>query len=145
MKENLQPIDRQNAGNSMEPILTINVECGEPSCVAGYRTDIVMIPFTAAASGRFFTGKTVGTGVDTQKIAKGGEAFLSARYMLEGEDYAGNRCRVFIENQGNARDGYRPMLVTDSPVLTDWECAEFLSVIEPAAGGVIIKIFKEEG
>lgn len=143
MKENLKQRDLQKADSPTEPILTIQVECKEPSCVVGYKTDIVMIPFTAVASGRFFTGKTVGTGVDTQKITKGGEAFLSARYMLEGEDSAGNKCHVFIENQGNARDGYKPMLVTDSPVLKDWEYAEYLSEIEPAAGGVIIKIFRE--
>lgn len=143
MKENLQQRDLQKADSPTEPILTIRVECGEASSVMGYKTDIVMIPFTAVASGRFFTGKTVGTGVDTQKIAKGGEAFLSARYMLEGEDFAGNKCRIFIENQGNFRDGFKPMLVTDSPVLRDWECAEFLAEIEPAEGGVIIKIFKE--
>lgn len=143
MEESLQQRDLQKADSPTEPILTIRVECGEPSCVVGYKTDIVMIPFTAVATGRFFTGKTIGTGVDTQKIVKGGEAFLSARYMLEGEDFAGNKCRVFIENQGNFRDGFKPMLVTDSPVLRDWECAEFLAEIEPAAGGVIIKIFRE--
>lgn len=140
MKEDLQQRDLQKADSPTEPILTIRVECGEASCVTGHKMDIVMIPFTAVASGRFFTGKTVGTGVDTQKIAKGEEAFLSARYMLEGEDFAGNKCRVFIENQGNFRDGFKPILVTDSPVLKDWECAEFLSEIEPVAGGVIIKI-----
>lgn len=140
MEENLQQRDLQKADSPTEPILTIQVECGEPSCVTGYKMDIVMIPFTAVASGRFFTGKTVGTGVDTQKIVKGEEAFLSARYMLEGEDFAGNKCRVFIENQGNFRDGFKPMLVTDSPVLKDWEYAEFLAEIEPAAGGVIIRI-----
>lgn len=143
MEENLQQRDLQKADSPTEPILTIRVECGEASCVTGYKMDIVMIPFTAVASGRFFTGKTVGTGVDTQKIAKGGEAFLSARYMLEGEDFAGNKCRVFIENQGNFRDGFKPMLVTDSPVLKDWEYAEFSAEIEPVAGGVTIKIFKE--
>lgn len=126
-----------------EPILIIHVECGEAYSVTGHKMDIVMIPFTGKATGIFFTGRTIGTGIDTQKISKGGDAFLSARYMLEGEDYAGNRCRIFIENQGNSETGYKPLLVTDSPVLSAWEDEELKAVIEPAKGGVTIKIYVE--
>ena len=124
-----------------EPVMVIHVKCGEAYGVAGHKTDIVMIPFTGKATGRFFNGNTIDTGVDTQKISKGGTAFLSARYMLEGEDYAGNKCRVFIENQGNAEAGYKPVIVTDSPVLSAWEETELKSMVEPADGEVTIKIY----
>lgn len=124
-----------------EPIMVIHVKCGEAYSIAGHKTDIVMIPFTGKATGRFFNGSTIDTGVDTQKISKGGTVFLSARYMLEGEDYAGNKCRVFIENQGSDEAGYKPLIVTDSPVLSAWEETELKSELEPADGGVTIKIY----
>jgi len=137
--------DKETGGiyGSMEErlILVMHVACGEAYTLAGHKRDIVMIPFTGEATGSFFTGKTIGTGIDTQKISKDGTAFLSARYMLEGEDYAGNKCRVFVENQGDDDAGYKPLLVTDSPVLSAWEYAELKSVIEPADGGVTIKIY----
>lgn len=36
------------------------------------------------------------------------------------------------------------MLINDNPVLADWENAELKAEIEPADGGVIVKIFWEE-
>ena len=72
-----------------EPLLVINVQCGEVHSVCGSTQDIVMIPFTGTAESRLFSGKMIGTGVDTQFIRKGEKAFLSARYMLEGEDIDG--------------------------------------------------------
>ena len=135
---NMEPKDKQTA-----LLLTIHVQCSEPYSVAGHKMNIVMIPFTGTATGGFFTGKIIGTGVDTQKIPRSGDAFLSARYMLEGEDFAGNKCRIFIENQGDAQSGYHPLLITDSPVLADWENAELKAEIEPADGGVIVKICRE--
>lgn len=128
---------------TFEPILAIRVKCGEAYGVTGHKRDILMIPFEGTADGGSFSGHTIGVCVDTQQISKGGDAFLSARYMLEGEDYAGNPCRIFIENQGNDGAGYKPLLVTDSPVLSAWEDAPLRSTIEPADGGVMIKIYME--
>lgn len=83
---------------SAELLLEIQVSCNEPYSVKGRSTTVVMIPFTGTTDGTYFKGKTVGTGVDTQKIGTDGSFLLSARYMLEGTDAEGNACRIFIEN-----------------------------------------------
>lgn len=125
------------------PLLEIRVACEEALTVKGQDMTIVMIPFTGVSSGPYFFGKTLGTGVDTQKIGKDGSFLLSARYMLEGEDCDGNTCRIFIENQGNEQEGFIPRIVTDSPALKKWEGMELYSTIEGIPGGVMVRIFRK--
>ena len=126
-----------------ELLLEIKVAIEEPLKVAGSEKTIVMIPFTAEASGPSFTGRVIGPGVDTQTIGQDGKAFLSARYMLEGTDAVGNSCRIFIQNQGNFETGLVPTVVTDSPLLMDWETAPLYSTGEGIPGGVMIRIFRK--
>ena len=125
-----------------EILMEIRVRCLEALAVEGGIGKIVMIPFTAEAEGPYFTGKVIGPGVDTQKIGKDGKALLSARYMMEGTDAAGNACRVFVENQGTWEDGFIPRIVTDSPLLADWETARLSATVEGIEGGVLIRIRK---
>lgn len=127
-----------------EPIFTIHVICKGAYSVMGSQSDVVMIPFTGTADGPYFKGQILGTGVDTQKIPKGGKAFLSARYMLEGVDYEGQMCRVFIENQGDDMNCCKPVIVTDSKALAEFEDMPLRAVVEPAEGGVTVKIYKED-
>ena len=127
-----------------EAILIINVVCEEAYSVNGKNTDIVMIPFTGTAESAYFKGKIIGTGVDTQKIPKGEKTFLSARYMLEGEDYTGQRCRIFVENQGNDMNCCKPVIVTDSEALAELENIPLRAIVEPAEGGVTVNIYKEK-
>ena len=126
-----------------EPVLTIHVKCEEAYSVSGHCLDVVMIPFTGLAKGPYFNGTIMGTGVDTQKIPKGKRAFLSARYMLEGEDYTGQKCRIFIENQGDDMSCCKPVIVTDSEALAELEEASLKAVVEPAKDGVTVNIYKE--
>ena len=128
---------------SAELLLEILVSCDEPFSVKGRRTTVVMIPFTGTTDGPYFKGKTVGTGVDTQKIGTDGSFLLSARYMLEGTDAEGNACRIFIENQGNEQEGFIPRVVTDSPLLKVWEDMDLFSTIEGKAGGVNVRIYRK--
>ena len=127
-----------------ELLMEITVACEEPVSVAGANRTVVMIPFTAEASGPYFTGRVTGPGVDTQKIEKGGIPRLSARYMLEGTDAAGNACRIFVENQGDFENGFIPSVVTDSPLLAGWETADLYATAEGIPGGVIIRICQKE-
>ena len=127
-----------------ELLMEIRVTCHEPVSVEGATRKIVMIPFTGEASGPYFHGRVTGTGVDTQKIEKDGSIMLSARYMLEGTDGAGNACRVFVENQGNEQEGFVPRIVTDSPVLKHWEEAELVSTIEGIPGGVMVRVYQKD-
>ena len=126
-----------------ELLLTIRIKCGEPLVVRGQTRDIVMIPFSGTASGERFSGSVAPGAVDTQKIPKGGEAFLSARYILHGKDSAGNECQVFIENQGNPAEGLTPAIVTDSPALADWETSALTSGLEGIPEGVLVRIFRQ--
>ena len=126
-----------------ELLLEITVACEEPVSVKGQETTVVMIPFTGTTEGPYFRGKTVGTGVDTQRIGQDGKTRLSARYMLEGQDAAGNACRIFIENQGGWENGFTPRIVTDSPLLKDWETADLGATVEGIPGGVLVRIFRK--
>ena len=125
----------------MEQLLEIQVICNDPIRVKGGSAEKVMIPFGGTAEGKLFSGKIIGPGVDTQTI-RDGVYFLSARYMLEGRDADGNECRIFVENQGNWENGFRPEIVTDSALLKDWENAELSASVEPAPGGVTVRIFR---
>ena len=126
-------------------LLEIHVNILDTLRVNGASRDIAMIPFTGIAGGPWFTGKVIGPGVDTQKIGKDGRAVLSARYMLEGTDKSGQTCRVFIENQGSFDTGFKPLIVTDSALLSDWETAELYAAVEGAPGGVLVRVFRENG
>ena len=124
-----------------EKLMEIRVTCHEPVCVEGRQKKIVMIPFGGEASGAYFNGSVIGTGVDTQKIGPDGKPTLSARYMLEGTDAAGNACRVFVENEGNWDQGFTPKIVTDSPLLANWETADLYATAEGIPEGVMIRIY----
>ena len=126
-----------------EMLMEIRVTCQEPVTVEGANRKIVMIPFTGEASGPYFTGSVIGTGVDTQKIEKDDSIMLSARYMLEGTDCAGNACRVFVENQGNWTIGFTPSVVTDSPLLAEWEEADLRATVEGIPGGVMVSVYRK--
>ena len=123
-------------------LLTIQVLCQEAICVEGQSRNIIMIPFTCTASGPYFNGQVIGPAVDTQKRHKDGSGTLSARYMLEGKDAQGRACRVFIENQGSKDTGFKPMVVTDSPLLAPWETADLYATVVGAPGGVTVTIYQ---
>ena len=126
-------------------LLTIDVLCTDSMSVKGNNAEINMVPFTGRAHGKYFNGETVGTGVDTQKLDKKTGAFtMSARYMLEGTDIAGNVCRIFIDNSLCDENGWHPVVVTDSPVLAEWESLPLTAAVVPGENGrVTVSIFHE--
>ena len=125
-------------------LMEIRVKCEQAVSVKGKTKSIAMIPFTGETEGKYFTGKVIGAGVDTQKIDPQGKAVLSARYMLEGTDYGGNPCRIFIENQGSWQEGFTPRIVTDSSLLKELETAELTATVDGIPGGVLVRIFRKE-
>ena len=127
----------------MKKLLEIKVACLEAYDVKGKRKTVNMVPFTAEASGEYFTGKTMGVSVDTQTYEEGKIGKLSARYMLEGNDFTGAKCRVYIENNTCDDGVLRPAIVTDSRALSDWEEKTLRATLEVVEGGVIIKVFEE--
>ncbi len=126
----------------MELVMEIDIRIKGSQFVAGHTRDICMIDFDGTATGPYFNGEVIGTGVDTQKIEKTKEMVLSARYMLEGTDADGNDCRIFIENNGSDFDNCKPTVYTNSPLLADWETSDLRAKVIPKEGGVTIQILK---
>ena len=126
-----------------ELIVTINVITYEAQVLEGRNSKVVMIPFSGIAEGRYFNGKTIADGVDTQIVSEDGFS-LSARYMLEGTDTSGKKCRLFIENNGTSMDNCVPTIFTDSEELAFLENANLVSKAECTENGVIVRIYMSE-
>lgn len=122
-------------------LLTIDVKCLDGVTVEGHSQTVVLVPFTGKAKGDFFNGEIIGSAVDTQRYKKDGTNSLSARYMIEGFDFKGKKCKIFVENNVSG-ESWKPSIVTDSEVLKDWESSNLRSTVEGVDGGVIVKIFK---
>ena len=69
---------------------------------------VKMIPFSGTVSGELFQGVIEPCGVDTQVTDAAGVRHMSARYMLTGTDYTGERCRIYVENDAWFTNGERP-------------------------------------
>lgn len=135
---------RVNGGEvkAMELLLELEVSVGTPYSVQGASVTVCMVPFTAQAHGRYFNGETIGQCVDTQHIVGDGQAVLSARYMLQGVDCSGKRCKVFIENNGKMGEGFTPTIVTDSEALRDWETATLCATVRAVENSVQVRLYK---
>lgn len=127
-----------------ELIVTINVATYEAQMLEGRNSKVVMIPFSCEAEGDYFNGKSIADGVDTQITTSDGFS-LSARYMLEGTDRCGKRCRLFIENNGTSLDNCVPKIFTDSDDLAFLETADLTAGVECTENGVIVRIYKHTG
>lgn len=126
-----------------ELIMMINVITFEAQILESENSKVVMIPFKGEATGKYFNGKTVSDGVDTQ-ITSDGSFSLSARYMLAGTDKSGKRCRVFIENNGTSLDNCIPKIYTDSAELAFLEKTRLTAAAEGTENGVIVRIYAHD-
>lgn len=124
-----------------ELIVTIKVTTYDAQALEGNHSKVVMIPFSGEAKGDYFTGRTLANGVDTQITTAEGFS-LSARYMLEGVDRSGKRCRLFIENRGTSLDNCIPRIYTDSEELAFLENARLKADVSCIENGVIVKIYR---
>ncbi len=128
----------------MEEVMIIHVKLSKKSYyLKSKELDVCMLPFTGTAEGPYFRGEILGEGIDTQMIYHDGRFALSARYMLEGTDYKGNPCRVFIENNGEAMDQCIPSIVTDSSELQFLSEQKLFSKVVAAEDSITVKIYKE--
>lgn len=130
-------------------ILKIAVTVNGAEEVKGKTGEAVMIRFGGTCDTEFFHGKILAGGVDTQQERYPDPRAMSARYMLEGTDYAGQTCRIFIENLGtpvpDAGDLVtRPAIFTDSEALSWLETAHLSGLLTPMEGGLYVHIFAEE-
>jgi len=129
-------------------VLTINIHITGAQEVKGISGEALMISFDGDCDCKLFRGRVLPGGVDTQKQWYGESRSLSARYILEGVDEAGEKCRIFIENNGSiAADGSivtRPKIITDSRRLAFLEESELAGTVEGIEDGVRIHIFLDE-
>jgi len=113
-----------------EDVFTVHVEIGNSIHLNHPDGDAVtMISFKGQVTGKYFEGEILDGGVDTQVIGRlGSRHTLSARYMLEGKDHAGVRCKVYIENNGNMNYNSKNVLFRSYPkVITDSKALAFLN------------------
>lgn len=123
----------------MKEVLKIEVTITNSFSVVGGSEEVKLLNFTAKASG-LFSGETAFVGTDTQWISKE-RTFLSARYLLTGKDFTGKECSLFVQNEGNAKEGFFPKLVTDSENLRFLEKAKLTSALVNEDGKLFVKIF----
>ncbi|WP_044935465.1 DUF3237 family protein [Pseudobutyrivibrio sp. LB2011] len=129
-------------------ILTVNVKLTKFDEVKGQSGEALMIHFDGDATGEYFNGIILPGGVDTQKEIKGSARVLSARYIIEGKDFKGNACKIFVENNGsfdeNGNIVTHPTILTDSADLGFLETADITGTISDIPGGVQIHLWMED-
>ena len=118
------------------------------SFLKGPAGEVVMIPFGGTVEGEIFNGVVRPGGVDTQRVNLAGVRHMSARYMLEGEDSAGEKCHIFIENNGWFETQSMPFktvptFITDSKTLAPYlHQNKFRGEGHSEEGGICIKLFE---
>ena len=101
----------------MEELIRIHVNVISAEEVKCGDEKFCLILFDGYADGDLFSGKILPGGVDCQHFSKNGGT-LSARYILDGTDFTGKHCRLFIENNADAgSDVTHPSVKTDSEAL----------------------------
>ncbi len=124
----------------MDGKLVIHVDITGSEEVSCGGEKYAIVRFGGYADGGLFNGKILPGGADCQHFTAG-EGTLSARYILEGTDFAGNSCRIFIENNADISGEYtRPMLFTDSPALKEFSRSELTGRIINDNGKLTIEI-----
>ena len=133
-------------------ILQIHVRMDMKDCsfLKGPAGEVVMIPFSGTAEGEIFNGVVRPGGVDCQRVNLVGVRHMSARYLLEGEDSAGEKCHIFIENNGwfevqSSPFKTVPTFITDSKTLAPYlHTNKFRGEGHGEEGGIVIKFFEVE-
>ncbi len=129
-------------GINMKKLMTMHIDCKETHEVKCEDAVYRQILFGGYAEGEYFDGKILQGGVDTQEEFLNGTGTLSARYMLEGTDMDGQKCMVYVENQGTiGGDVTKPVLHTDSKALNFVHHAKLTGRIKNVNGELQIDIF----
>lgn len=132
----------------MKEIFKLNIIVDEFNEVCGNKATARMILFHGDVESPYFTGKICNGGVDTQYQPKGEANHLSARYIMEGIDDAGNSCKIFIENNGTDKgDGKlvtKPLILTNSERLKWLEEEELSGKVCNEDGKLVIRIYQDK-
>jgi hypothetical protein len=144
---------KKKAGGKMPDKLifevTVDIDPAQVSQLKGPAGEVIMIPFGGTVEGELFHGRVLNGGVDTQTVDQNGVRHMSARYMLEGVDNAGEPCHIYIDNNGwfvgEMAMPFKtiPTFFTDSKALAPYlHRNKFRTEGHPRPGGVTIKVFE---
>lgn len=126
----------------------VSIEGKDVSFLKGPAGEVVMIPFGGTVQGEIFNGVVCPGGVDCQRVNLTGVRHMCARYMLEGTDSAGEKCHIFVDNNGwfnGMQSPFQtvPTFITDSKTLAPYlHQNKFRGEGHPREGGVTIKFFE---
>ena len=126
----------------------VSIEGKDVSFLKGPAGEVVMIPFGGPVQGEIFNGVVCPGGVDCQRVNLTGVRHMCARYMLEGTDSAGEKCHIFVDNNGwfnGMQSPFQtvPTFMTDSKTLAPYlHQNKFRGEGHPREGGVTIKFFE---
>lgn len=126
----------------------VSIDGADVSSLNGPAGEVVMIPFGGTVSSEIFHGVVCPGGVDCQRVNLAGVRHMSARYMLEGTDSAGEKCHIFVENNGYFSQMSTPFqtvpaFLTDSKTLAPYlHQNKFRGEGHPREGGVCIRFFE---
>ncbi|MBO6010596.1 MAG: DUF3237 domain-containing protein [Oscillospiraceae bacterium] len=132
--------------------VAVEMDRRDMSMLKAAHGEAAILPFGGTVSGEVFSGRVLPGGADVQTVDASGVRHMCARYMLEGEDFTGAKCRVYIENNGWFSGGtptmqFRtiPTFLTDSEALAPLlHAGRFRGEGHPREGGVLIKLFRLE-
>ncbi len=129
-------------------ILRLHINITHTQEVASPSGLVRMILFDGNCDSPYFQGTILPAGVDTQTFCANDQMTLSARYMLEGLDSKGQKCKLFIENNAASSTGEfhvtTPRIFTDSPSLQWLETADLYGQLLDEDGKLVIEI-RERG
>ena len=126
----------------------VSIEGKDVSFLKGPAGEVVMIPFGGTVQGEIFNGVVCPGGVDCQRVNLTGVRHMCARYMLEGTDSAGEKCHIFVDNNGwfnGMQSPFQtvPTSMTDIKTLAPYlHQNKFRGEGHPREGGVTIKFFE---
>lgn len=124
-------------------IMTLHINIKESFSVTGKDKNINMVMFDGYVESDFCRGQILPGGVDTQTTTAAG-TFLSARYMVEGNDCTGASFRMFIENtMAPGSDVTNPVITTDSAALSWLEHAVLEGRLHFDESGLSIEIHEK--
>ena len=134
-----------------EPIIIVHVTVDNQNISRMEMPDgaVAIIPFTGTVEGELFSGKVMPGAADVQITNPAGVRHMCAQYMLEGTDYKGKSCHLFVENNGAfPEDGgmiqTTPMILTDSPNLKFLEETTLRGLVDNEDGNLLIRIFANQ-
>jgi hypothetical protein len=131
--------------------VAVTIDSGQISSLQGPGGEVLCIPFSGTVSGELFSGRVCPGAADVQRVNLSGVRHMCARYMLEGTDYTGASCRIFVENNGwfsrktepGAPFQTVPTFLTDSQALAPYlHRNQFVGEGTPGPNGVTIRLYE---